>query len=314
MSKEVHGLLDGAERNLTVLQCLLNQFDAPAEVAAPQLLRIWRDLALAERFLDDEESSASAQDGEPASSPEQTLERLLGAGLQLPELLPKSRLQEDLTSLGRIDAQGARADDVEVPWGRLYEHCVVVRRAIHLLRRRSLRTRVPRTRGTAALAAGTVLVALLCWGMARPAPWHVMQFSNPDLLGTPELVTATHALSYDSRNASAGPSARTSSYSLRYQTLLLLEEARMLQFQLESDDGSRLFVDDREVINMWRAQSTTLSKASLKLEAGTHRLRLEYFQAGGGAVLNLKIFFEDPGGALTPISASNLRPLAEGEE
>lgn len=55
-----------------------------------------------------------------------------------------------------------------------------------------------------------------------------------------------------------------------------------------SNDGVRLFVDDRLVIDHWDEHSTAEDRVTVRLEKGTRRrIRLEYFYAGGEATMQL---------------------------
>jgi PA14 domain len=65
-------------------------------------------------------------------------------------------------------------------------------------------------------------------------------------------------------------------------------------FRLSSDDGSRLYVDDRLVINNDGVHSEVSLAAKLKLEAGVHRLRVTYFQ-GPATEIALQFFVSNPG-------------------
>jgi hypothetical protein len=60
-------------------------------------------------------------------------------------------------------------------------------------------------------------------------------------------------------------------------------------FYLTSDDGSKLYIDDRLVIDNDGDHSLLELKNGTKLSAGTHPIRIEFFEAGGEAVLELDI-------------------------
>ncbi len=58
---------------------------------------------------------------------------------------------------------------------------------------------------------------------------------------------------------------------------------------LSSDDGSRLFIDDRQVVENDGIHPNTERHGEITLEAGVHPIRIEYFEASGGEALNLDI-------------------------
>jgi azurin len=71
-----------------------------------------------------------------------------------------------------------------------------------------------------------------------------------------------------------------------------IEVARAGQhtFFLNSDDGSRVLVDDREVVAHDGVHPANAEqRGSVALTAGAHQLRVEFFQGGGGQVLKLAL-------------------------
>jgi hypothetical protein len=56
----------------------------------------------------------------------------------------------------------------------------------------------------------------------------------------------------------------------------------------ESDDGSWLYVDDKQIVDNGGVHGTKQSTATQHLKKGFHRLRVDYFQGTGGAVLRLQ--------------------------
>ena len=64
-------------------------------------------------------------------------------------------------------------------------------------------------------------------------------------------------------------------------------------FYTGSNDGSRLFIDNRLVVDNGGSHGYTLRSGRIRLDKGRHALMLEYFQAGGGQ--ELKVFWKGPG-------------------
>lgn len=58
-------------------------------------------------------------------------------------------------------------------------------------------------------------------------------------------------------------------------------------FYLISNDGSKLFIDDIVVVNFDGLHGTATKSGQIKLSKGTHKIKIEYFQAGGGKGLEL---------------------------
>ncbi len=75
-------------------------------------------------------------------------------------------------------------------------------------------------------------------------------------------------------------------------------------FHLNSDDGSLLYIDDKLVIDNDGDHSSLELSGSTRLTAGSHRLRLEFFESLGAAILELDM--EGPGMPRQPIPFSRL--------
>ena len=56
---------------------------------------------------------------------------------------------------------------------------------------------------------------------------------------------------------------------------------------LRVDDGARLWVDDQLILDAWTHETGRELTADLDLQAGTHALRLEYFDRSGDAEARL---------------------------
>ncbi len=59
------------------------------------------------------------------------------------------------------------------------------------------------------------------------------------------------------------------------------------RFVARSDDGVRIYVDDAPVVNQWVEQSVRTVTGDIALSAGTHNIRVEYFQRYGLAELHV---------------------------
>lgn len=60
------------------------------------------------------------------------------------------------------------------------------------------------------------------------------------------------------------------------------------RFQATTDDGVRIFVDDRLVVDAWREGPALSVFGDISLGTGWHTIRVEYFQRGGVAVIYVK--------------------------
>jgi alpha-D-xyloside xylohydrolase len=77
-------------------------------------------------------------------------------------------------------------------------------------------------------------------------------------------------------------------YSVRWTGFVEAKKTADYTFVATADDGVRLWIDGREVINDWQVRGAETFTAKVHFEAGSrHRIRLEYFQNHGGAVVQL---------------------------
>ena len=68
-----------------------------------------------------------------------------------------------------------------------------------------------------------------------------------------------------------------------------VDKAGKYTFYLKSDDGSKLYIDDQLVIDNDGDHSLLELNSATKLSAGKHKLRIEFFEAGGEAILELDL-------------------------
>ena len=78
-----------------------------------------------------------------------------------------------------------------------------------------------------------------------------------------------------------------------------IDRAGEYTFYLKSDDGSKLYIDDQLVIDNDGDHSLLELKGAKELSAGEHKLRIDYFDAIGEAILELNL--EGPGMERQPI-------------
>ena len=102
------------------------------------------------------------------------------------------------------------------------------------------------------------------------------------------------------------PGAGGQEFSARWSGEIEAPVAGKYTFQTTSDDGVRLFVDDKAVIDNWTDHGATDDRAQVELTAGRHPIRLEFYQSGGGALMQLK--WQTPDGDLEIVPTSSLFP------
>jgi hypothetical protein len=78
-------------------------------------------------------------------------------------------------------------------------------------------------------------------------------------------------------------------FGLVAETEIRIKHTGDYQLSVMSDDGLRLWVGDSVVFEDWSWHTTKRKQISLSLKAGTHKVRLEYFQLDGAAELALEL-------------------------
>ena len=129
----------------------------------------------------------------------------------------------------------------------------------------------------------------------------------PDLRGRdPDLTNAVSCVWFPSSAAAwAGfPASATNHFALRLTGWVLAPENGDYTFYLESDDGSRLFIDNAPLIDNDGDHSLRERQASAGLGAGLHRIRVEYLEIAGDAGLTLR--WSGPGIPKSAVPASAL--------
>ena len=125
-------------------------------------------------------------------------------------------------------------------------------------------------------------------------------FDNRDLAGSPVLTRTDDAVDFGWGAGSPGAAVPVDNFSARWTKTLNVAQRQAYKFTVTSDDGVRLYLDGRKVLDKWSVQRDTHS-VSFELDQGTHRIVLEYFDGFGDAVA--RFGYEtttDPAPPLTP--------------
>ncbi|OGU44991.1 MAG: hypothetical protein A2000_12245 [Ignavibacteria bacterium GWB2_36_8] len=83
-------------------------------------------------------------------------------------------------------------------------------------------------------------------------------------------------------------------FGLTYEGYIKIDKEGLYEFYLTSDDGSKLSVDNKEIVLNDGLHAMVEKSGSLFLSEGYHNINISFFQRGGGSGLNLKM--KAPGG------------------
>ncbi len=105
-----------------------------------------------------------------------------------------------------------------------------------------------------------------------------------------------------------GIAGRKDYFGLRFTGFLQVPRDGRYTFFLGSDDGSRLQIDGKTVVEVNGIHAYVERNKSVELSAGPHPLLVDFFEANGGEVL--KVEFQGPGISRRPLS-NNATPVAK---
>jgi hypothetical protein len=120
---------------------------------------------------------------------------------------------------------------------------------------------------------------------AHQGPWQAAYYTNRTLSGEPALVRQDSAIDFDWKLGAPTPALPADGFSVRWEATLDLQHGQYL-FTTNTDDGVRLLVDGQAVIDSWRPMQGSRS-GLVDLEAGPHRMVMEYFEEAGAAMARL---------------------------
>ena len=86
---------------------------------------------------------------------------------------------------------------------------------------------------------------------------------------------------------------RDEQFALVYEGVFTAPQDEITIFKLTSDDGSRLYIDGRLVVDNDGLHGMETKQGTTPLAAGYHRVRVEYFNASGG--MGLRLEWQGPG-------------------
>jgi mono/diheme cytochrome c family protein len=90
-----------------------------------------------------------------------------------------------------------------------------------------------------------------------------------------------------------GAAKRGNDFGLKFDGVFKVEKEGSYRFHLTSDDGSRLLIDGKPVVNNDSVHPATTADGAVALTKGLHKVAVLYFQVSGEIVLDVQV--EGPG-------------------
>ena len=112
-------------------------------------------------------------------------------------------------------------------------------------------------------------------------------YDNPTMSGTPK-TRIDKGINFEPKNQAPDPFLPKSPLSIRWTGELVPNVSGDYVISFTSDDGCRLYLDDKLIIDDWNVHSVRSEKTTVKLEKGKkYQLKAEYFDNGGDAIARL---------------------------
>jgi glucose/arabinose dehydrogenase len=113
-------------------------------------------------------------------------------------------------------------------------------------------------------------------------------FNTINLTG-PRVVRMDPVINFDWGNGSPMEAIQPDNFSVRWTGTVTPRFSELYTFIATVDDGFRLWVNNRMVINSWIDQSPTVHRGTINLVAGRAvPIRMEFYENGGGAVARVR--------------------------
>ena len=143
----------------------------------------------------------------------------------------------------------------------------------------------------------------------RPGTEELPNFKHLKPVGT-IYTTRLNIPPRDFREGFPGITGRIEWFAIDYTGRFFIPSRSRYRFGLTSDDGSKLYIDGRSVIDNDGIHSPFGCEAEVELDAGTHSVRLSYMQ-GPGWQVSLRLFVARDGEAWRVFDTRDFMPPAD---
>jgi hypothetical protein len=116
--------------------------------------------------------------------------------------------------------------------------------------------------------------------------WKGEYFTNKELSGEPYGIRDDEAIGFDWKFGSPMIGIPIDNFSVRWSQSIRFDSA-IYRFVVKADDGVRLSVDDRAVIDQWGDGAAREFTIDLLMKKGSHDIELEFYEHSGAAKVRL---------------------------
>ena len=132
-------------------------------------------------------------------------------------------------------------------------------------------------------ATGSAKIKVSWAKVAATGPWTAKYFNNKDLSGDPVVTRNENAINKDWGSGSPATAIAADNFSAQWDGDFAFA-AGTYRFTATVDDGIRVYLDDILLIDEWHITSARTYFAELYIPAGTHHVKVQYFENNGLAV------------------------------
>ena len=145
-----------------------------------------------------------------------------------------------------------------------------------------IQTRVRRILAFASISAAALVVLffLVRLGLDKFGPEHGLlarYYNNINLEGPPVVERIDREINFGWGGSPPKPKM-SSQFSVRWEGRIKIDRSDNYIFYINSDEGVRLFIDDRPIIDTWSAENRTMENSGeAMLKTGFSKIRIEYY-------------------------------------
>lgn len=112
-------------------------------------------------------------------------------------------------------------------------------------------------------------------------------YKNTDITGTPLATRNEKSVAWEWPGNGNVEGLPANNFSARYTGVVCAPKSGDYELEVGGDDGYKLFIDGKAVIDEWHEGAFRTKKYKLTLKAGEkHDVRIDYYQKGGSAAVN----------------------------
>ncbi|HYG74279.1 MAG TPA: PA14 domain-containing protein [Planctomycetota bacterium] len=103
----------------------------------------------------------------------------------------------------------------------------------------------------------------------------------------PTVTKVDKTINFDSTEEGFNGTDLVDQFYIRWTGVIKVPKDGKYKFYTESDDGSRVFIDGKQVVDNGGLHAMEEKEGEVELKAGDHDIKVEFFENGGGAGIKL---------------------------